>query len=249
MSDFDDDLYDPYENQGSGDYAPVVSWKFARPGDSFTGVLVPPNPLDRPDKGYEVRREYKQPDVKAGESGGFTVWPPKNNREKMIRPVTEAKFAELWPEEDLSEARKVSQVHDTFITTLTDGSFISERTVARMVENEKDPKNEVRRRLIEQGKDLGEKIQAALKKVGGKPTPGQIWTVGIEKRVPNEYGGDTTIYMVSIQAPTDESRTVVQKYIDEAKARAGAEQDAKDESDPYVGPSAAKETESLKPSF
>lgn len=238
MSDeYEDDLYDPYENRGSGNAAPVVSWKFAQKGDKFTGILLPPKPLTLPGKGHEVRREYKQANAKENQAAGYTVWPPKNNADKINRPVVESEFATRWPNEDLDKARKVSQVHFTFETNLKDGTLLSNKFKERCEEADPkvDPKTITKRRVIEQGKDLTEKIAAALKKVGGKPLPGQTWTVGIENRVDNDYGGETTIYFVDIKPPTDETRAVVQAYVDAARAEAD-EAESVAAGDKYAGP-------------
>jgi len=240
MSEYDDDAYDKYADNSSGDFAPVVSWKGIQDGDGFTGVLLPVDPLGDPTKGHEPRREYKQPNEKENEPGGFTRWPPKNNKQKITQPVSEAKFAELWPDLDVNEARKVWQPHFTFETGITDGKFISKKTKNRMVEAEQDPNAETRRRLIEQGKDLITKIEAALAKVGRKPQVGQTWRVGISERVENKYGGETTIYTVDIKAPTDESRAVVAKYIADAKAKA-AENAPVAEGDKYATVGSAEE--------
>ncbi len=241
MSEFDDDLYDPYENRSSGDLAPVVSWKGAPDGAGFTGILLPPKPLDRPDKGYETRREYKQENKQAGTPAGYTVWPPKNNKQKIVRPVTEEQFQEMWPElwpdgsdDSIKPPRKVSQVHLTFETGLTDGEFISRKTLERMKEDEKDPASETRRRIIEQGRSLTEEIAAALKKVGGKPVPGQTWDVRLKTRVPNEYDGETRIHTVSISAPTAETRAAVAEYVERAKLAVAQAEDEKDPSDKYA---------------
>jgi hypothetical protein len=247
MSDFDDEEYDKYENKASGDHAPVVSWKGAPDGATITGIVLPPKPLDRPDKGYENRREYKQENKQAGTPAGYTVWPPKNNKQKMIRPVTEEQFQELWPDlwpsadNDVRPPRKVWQVHITLQTGLTNGEFISRKTLERMKDADVDPATETRRRIIEQGKSLTDEIAAALKKVGGKPIPGQIWEVRLKTRVPNEFDGETRIHEVKVSPPTAETRAVVAEYVAKAKAAADAEADAKDPDDKYGAPAASQE--------
>jgi hypothetical protein len=234
MSDYDDDAYDKYADNSSGDHAPVVSWKGIADGDGFTGVLLPVDPLGDLTKGHEPRREFKQPNENTNDPGGFTRWPPKNNKQKINTPVSEAKFEELWPDEDLEKARKVWQPHFTFQTTITDGKFISKKTKTRMTEAEQDPGSETRRRLIEQGKDLTAKIEAALAKVGRKPQVGQTWRVAIKERVENKHGGETTIFSVDIKAPDAESKAVVEKYVADAKAKAFADAPANPD-DKYSG--------------
>lgn len=241
MSDEMDDLYDKYEAQRGGDFAPVVSWKKSDTGDGFTGILLPARPVERPDKGYEVRREYKQANPKEGQEAGFTVWPPRNNQEKIKRPVVESEFVTRWPDEDLSEARKVSQNHFTFETGLADGSLLSNQFKDRCAEQDPpvDPKAETRRRIIEQGESLTKGIEAALKKVGGKPLPGQIWTITLASKTPNEYGGETNGFTVAIERPTEATRQVVKEYVEAAKLAAAQAEDEGDPNDKYAGASAA----------
>jgi hypothetical protein len=254
MSEHDDveeELYDRYEAASTGNLAPVVSWKKADIGDSFTGILLPADPLKRPDKGYAVRREYKQANKKEGQEAGYTVWPPKNNVDKIFRPVVESEFASRWPTEDLSKARKVGQYHYTFETGLHDGSLLSGPYRERLKDMDPpvDPATVTGRRIIEQGKDLTEKIEAALKPVGRKPMPGQIWTVAIENRVGNDYGGETTIYKVTIQAPTQDSRAVVAAHIQAAKDADAAAGEAEDAAagEKFAGVSTAGSTEGPPP--
>jgi hypothetical protein len=228
MSEYDDveeELFDKYEAQSNTSAAPVVSWKKSDKGDGFTGILLPADPLKRPDKGYAVRREYKQANPKENQLAGYTVWPPKNNVEDISRPVVESEFRKRWPEEDLSKARKVGQYHYTFETGLTDGSLLSGPFRERMAEMDPpvDLATITQRRIIEQGKSLTEEIEAALKTVGKKPVPGQTWAVSIDRKVPNEYGGETTIYKVSITPPTSETRAVVAAYVEAAKVKAAEE--------------------------
>lgn len=239
----DDDLYDKYEAQRGGDFAPVVSWKKSDKGDGFTGVLLPARPVERPDKGYEVRREYKQANKVQGTEAGYTVWPPRNNAEGIKRPVVEAEFAKRWPNEDLTKARKVSQNHFTFETGLTDASLLSGQFKDRCAEQDPpvDPKAETRRRVIEQGESLTKQIDVALKKVGGKPVPGQTWKITLADKVPNEHGGETNVFQVEITRPTDETRTVVQAYIEKAKIAAAQAEDEKDPDDKYASTATTSE--------
>ena len=72
MSEYDDDAYDKYADNSSGDFAPVVSWKGIQDGDGFTGVLLPVDPLGDPTRGHEPRREFKQPNDQTNDPGGFT---------------------------------------------------------------------------------------------------------------------------------------------------------------------------------
>lgn len=246
MSEYDneDELFDKYEAQsGGGNVAPVISWKKSDRGDSFTGVLLPARPVDRPDKGYETRREYKQANPKENQAAGFTVWPPKNNTEGIKRPVVESEFVTRWPNEDLSKARKVEQYHYTFEAGLTDGSLLSGPYKDRCAEMDppKDVTKETRRRIIEQGKSLTEEIAKALKPLGGKPVPGQTWKVTLSSKTPNEYGGETNGFTVSITPPTAETRATVAAYVEREKLAAAQAADAENEDDKYAGATSQEE--------
>lgn len=241
-NDYDDDLYDPYAdgNSGAGG-APVISWKYARPGEIFTGVVLPPEPVERPDKGYKMGREYQAGTDADPDDKGFMVWPPKNNSLKQKRPVTEMKFRELWPDEPIPTGRgKVSRVNVTLQTKYVAGEFLSDNAKARMTEDEVDPASETLRRVIISGGDLTPKIDAALKPLGGKPEPGQAWTIRLASREPNVgRQGSTSRYDVTILGPTDETRKLVADYVVAKQAEANAAADAADESDPYTSAEAA----------
>lgn len=237
----EDDLYDPYEAQASGGGAPVVSWKYSRPGDTFTGVVVPPD-VARLDKGYKMGREYSQGTDTEPDDTGFMVWPPKNNKEQIKRPVTESKFALNWPHLDVADAQKVSRVNVTLVTTLTSGEFLSDSAKARMEDADPpiDPNTVVDRRVIVSGADLVPKVNAALKAAGGKPLPGQTWTIKLIAREPNVGRlGTTSRYEVTVTAPTEGTKAIVAKWVEIEQARQGALADSQDATDPYVGPAAA----------
>lgn len=215
-----DELYDPYENEGSGSSggAPIASWKFSRPGDKFTGVVVPPEPLTAPGKGYKMIPEWFE-DENDEKNKGFLVWPVRNNAQKIIRPVTERKFAELWPE-DKDEMRRVSRVAVSFMTNYTSSEFLSDSATKRYREDGKDPNAELGRRIIREGPDLPKKFEDALKVAGAKaPTVGQRWTIELVEREENKNGkGQTKRYKITIEPPTAESKAIVQAYIEKAQS-------------------------------
>jgi hypothetical protein len=256
-ADYDDDLYDPYAEGGGPAGAPVVSWKYSRVGDSFTAIVVPPKPLKRPDKGYRMSREYQQGTDTDPDDKGFMVWPPKNNPEKIKRPVTDKKFAELWPDLEVpnlpgpNPKGVVSRTDITFATAFGAGEFISDNAKLRMQDDETDLATVTDRRVILSSQDLREKANAELKRIraaDGAPQVGQTWTITIAAREPNKgKPGTTTRYEVHIDPPTDETKAVVQAYVDSARAAAGADEDSQDESDPYVGPAAVKAEAEQKP--
>lgn len=231
-------LRDKYDQQPRGDFAPVVSWKKSDVGDSVLGILLPDDPIKRPDRGYGVRPEYKQANPKEGQEAGYTYWPPKNNPEKINRPVVESEFVTRWPNVDISKARQVEQYHYTLQTNLMDGTLLSSKYKERCAEAEppKDPNVETRRRIIEQGESLTKAVAGALKKVGGKPIPGQTWKITLSGKTPNDYGGDTNSFTVEITAPTAETREIVKAYVAAKQQEANEAKDAENENDRYAQP-------------
>jgi hypothetical protein len=240
----EDDLYDPFEGGAGGNYRPpVVSWKYARSGAVFEGIVIPPN-LDRIDKGYVMGRDFKQKgsDESDPDDEGPTVWPPKPNVQGIKRPVTERKYVQLWGEpsrddRDRPEWQKVSQTNVWFLTEYTDGEMISDSASRKMIDREKDPKAEALRRVITDSSSILKAASlAALKAVGAKsPTPGQKWRVILTGRTENVgKPGTTSQFEVTITAPTTETKAVVAAYVEKAKAEAGAKADAADPDDPWA---------------
>jgi hypothetical protein len=236
----DDDLQDPFERGSGGSGAPVVSWKFVKAGgEKFVGVVLPPvvtGPKANISKGYEMKRDWQAGTDMDPDDKGWLVWPPRGNMQKIKRPVTEMKYADLWPDLDISAARKVARTNVTFHTNLTAGEFISEGTMDRMRENELDPNAETKRRIILNSRDLESKLLTAFRAIGtDRPQPGQVWTIGIEKRQPNEgRQGSTTLYSVTVTGPTEATMKIVQAHVNAEQAVAGNEGDSGDPDDPWA---------------
>jgi hypothetical protein len=247
----DDDLYDPFEAQSGGGGFPVISWKYARIGESFEGVVVPPEPVKAPERGYKMAREYQNGTDLDPNDKGFLVWPPRGNTEGINRPVTEAFYAKTWGQplnDDKGRPawRKVSRTNISFVTAYDDGRFISDPASKRMIENEQDPKAEKGRRVILSGKDLNDKVAAALAKVGGKPANGQRWKITLADRVANIKNGQTSIYSVEILPANEASQKVVGDHITQAAAAAREVEAVKDPDDPWAtGPSTASASSAL----
>lgn len=250
----DDDLADPFERSSGGGGAPVVSWKYVKPnGDKFTGIVLPPvvtGPKPAPTKGYQMRPDWQAGTDQDPDDKGWLVWPPRDNPEKIKRPVTERRHKELWPDVDVTErdsqgkrlVRRVSRTNVTFHTDYTGAEFISEGTLERMKEREEDPNAETQRRMILNSKDLEDKLAKAFKAIRtDRPQPGQIWTIGIEARVPNVGRlGATTHYSVEVQAPTPASLAVVKAYVEAEQVKASEAEASADPGDPWAaGPGSA----------
>lgn len=228
---YEDDYQDPYErSSGSGGGAPVVSWKFVREGgDKFEAVVVPPD-VEIPTRGYKMRGDYQNGSDDDPDDKGFLVWPPRNNPEKIKRPVTEMRHQSLWPDIDIKArdsqgrriVRPVSRVNVTFETGYKASEFISEDTIKRLKEDETDPNSITLRRMILNSKDLEEKLEKAFKAIGtDRPQPGQTWRIGIEERRSNApRKGSTTIHSVEVLAPTPETMKIVEAHVARGKAEA-----------------------------
>jgi hypothetical protein len=231
-----DEVYDPYDesNNTGGGGAPVVSWALSRLGDKVTGIVVPPD-IESPSKGYKIGREYQDGTDEDSDDKGFLVWPPKNNRQDIKRPVTEAKFARLWPDEPIPTGRgQVTRVEITLQTEYRNAEFLSDSFVKRTKEGEGDPNAITTRRILRSGPDLPEKFDEALKAAGEKaPSVGQRWTVELVDREENKRGkGKTRRHKVTIEPATPETLKIVDAYVTAAMAAAPAQAEP---GDPYAG--------------
>lgn len=248
----EDEYYDPYAAQGGSAGAPVISWNYSRPGDKFVGVVVPPEPVKRPDKGYKMVGEYQQGTDTDPDDKGWMVWRPKNDLKGSKRPVTEQKFAEMWPDLPIPKgAGRVSRTSITMATTYSGGEFVSDNAKLRLQDDEVELSGVTERRVILSSQNLREAANKELRRIratDGAPQVGQTWTVTLVDRVPNVgKPGKTSHYEVHIDPPTDETRAQVQAYVDNARAEAGDAEDRQDGADPYKGPEAVKADAEQKP--
>lgn len=212
-----DELYDEWENDGGGG-APVVSWKGIDPGDAldtFTGILLPPNPLTEPGKGY-------QPVVDKNKDGN-RVWPPEvgynpppNVNEKA--PISERLYKKITGG-DTEDMRYVTITELTLMTQYANGEFFSgpRKKAAR-----EDPEfvDDGLRRIFIDGADLPGKFKEAVKRLRSRgPQVGQRLTIQLVNREANVgKEGEKKIFKVTLEAPTPETMAIVQAFIAEAKS-------------------------------
>lgn len=219
-----DDLYDPYESGSGGKPGkPVVSWKKADVGDSVTGIVVPPDAILAPTKGYRVTQEY---DNDAKEK---RYWAPRGYQRDgaLYRgPITESQY--IAHVGSLDGARAVTRSEVTLVTDLRNTEFMSGNAKQRLQENGET--DDGIRRVIMDGQSIREAHLAALEAIGAdRPQPGQRWTVTLASQTPNDKQGHTNGFTVKIEAPTPETGKVVAAYIEAQKSAIAAGDD------PYTG--------------
>jgi hypothetical protein len=218
------ELRDDWDDSEGGAGGPeAASWKFSKPGDVFTGIVLPPAPLTAPAKGYEVKqRRGKGRDQTAGAPQGLLVWPPQSDDNRG--PMTEAEFARAHGDAALKEAQGVPMKVLTVMTDYRGKEFFSGKAVERALENPEFVDDGLRRYFID-GPDIPGKFNEALKALGQRATlPGMRFSVRLDKREPNKGGneGETNRFSVNIEKPTDETLALVAKYVAEAKTTAPA---------------------------
>lgn len=232
------DLYDEYgDNAGAEGGPPVVSWKFSEPGEPtarFTGIIVPPDPINEPAKGHRPVADRNK--------DGARVWPPRvgyipKPGVNPKAPISADEYLSLTGGDD-SEMREVSLTELTLVTGYTNKEFMSapKRAAAR-----EDPEfvDNGMRRFLKDGKDVPAKFDAALKAIKAtRPLPGQRFTIELIAREPNVgKEGETRRHTIRFEPPTPETMKVVEAYIAAAKsgeASQGVE-------DPYASTGSAPE--------
>jgi hypothetical protein len=229
-------LRDDWDDEGGSIGPEAVSWKFASKGDAFDGIVVPPNPLTQPAKGYELKqRRGKGRDKSKKAVQGLLVWPPQSDENRG--PMTEAEYARAYGDAALKEALDNFQGVPMKVITLITGykakEFFSGKAKDRAADNPEFVDDGLRRLFID-GPDLPSKVDAALKVVGKRGlAPGMRVQVKLVEREENKGGneGETNRFAVMIALPTPETMALVDKYIVEAVTVA--------ESDPIEDPWAA----------
>jgi hypothetical protein len=210
---------------------PTASWKFARVKDGYRGVILP----QKNDDGAEVAYRLGQQTNIAGE----LLWWNRADGSQKPRVQQDFLFGNL--------------VHVKNGTPFTEEDYISSKATERFEKareaNETaaieliDRVNHFAlRRQIVKGESLEKGFRAAAASISsatGSPRPvvGTIVTVTLIKLEANDHGGETKIFDVKFEAPTEESRAAVERY------RASLPQDG----DPYAGGSLTSEPGSGAP--
>ena len=213
------ELYDEYENEGGQGGPPVVSWKFSEPGettDTFTGIIVPPDPINFPAKGHRAAIDRNK--------DGARVWPPKvgykpgPDVKNPKAPISESAYLAITDGDD-SDMRYVTLTELTLVTNYSNKEFMSapKRAAAR-----EDPEfvDNGMRRFLKDGADVPAKFDAALKAIKAvKPMPGQRLTIVLTGREPNVgKEGETRRHAITFEPPTPETLKVVADYCAVARA-------------------------------
>lgn len=241
----DGDLYDPYATRGPSG-PPVVSWKRADVGDAFTGIVLPSDPFTK-DQGYSLKQSYGAVPWDK-EDRGYLFWPPKEaaftrpDGQRYRGPVTRTAWEKFAQREGLETGglRKKSEAHIVFLTEYRKNEFCS--GPVRDQRKEEDVTDDGLRRVIDDHQDMSPKIKDALQALRSRgPQPGQIWTIKLAKRVPNEHGGESNTFMVDILPATPDSMAKVTAWCEAAvKAKETADLAS---SDPYATAPAGRSEE------
>lgn len=220
---------DPYEIRIG---IPVASWKYARVGEGIRGVCLPQKHNDGSERAYLLSQQvsiqgeplwWNRPDgiQKARVQQGFLLGDVVNI--KTGQPITLEDFISSKATERFDSAK---QSGDDAALALIEkvGNF-------RL------------RRQIVKGESMEKGFRAAAQSIAGqvgpKPVVGIVVSIKLVKLDPNEHGGETKIYEVKFDAPTDESRAFVERY------RSSLPQ----EGDPYPGADSTAEAHDEDPPF
>lgn len=233
----DEELYDPWANDRKtvvdSTTAPVISWANVKIGTVFAGLVIPGD-LDRPDKGYKMRRDYQSSPTEIDPYKGPKVWPPNDNDQGVKRAVTEAFYRRTWGPLP-TDVGKVSQTHVTLLTEYAAGEFMSDEMIKRIQDADGDPDNVgLRRVIVESSASLKTAILAALDGIGSPPAAGQYWRVKLVDRKPNDKKGKTNIFDVKIEAPTEDRLAQAKARFDLMVIEAAKKADVADKSDPWA---------------
>jgi hypothetical protein len=217
-------LRDDWDDEGGPQGPEAVSWKYHNPGDIFTGVVVPPNPLTAPDKGYVIQqRRGKGRDKRKDAKTGPLVWPAASDENRG--PMTENEFARAFGDDALKTADGVVIKVTTLVTNHTNQEFFGIKSKDRARELGDAFVDNGMRRLFIDGVDIPEKVRGELDRIGQRAiVPGMTISVKFDKREPNKGGaeGETNRFLVRIDLPTEETKALVAKHITEAKSTEGS---------------------------
>lgn len=209
------DFDDPYEIRIG---IPTASWKYARPGHGFSGIVLPQN-----GKAYTLGQ---QSDILTGE----LLWWERASGER--KPRIQQDFL-LGDVKDIISGKPVP--HGEWMSTKAVERFDAARAtgepsvmrIIEQVENFRLRRQIIKGESLETGMRAG--VSALAATLGPKPVIAARITYQLTKLEPNSHGGETKLFKVTYAAPDDSSRAFVQKYL----AATEAAQPSGD--DPYRG--------------
>jgi hypothetical protein len=187
---------DPYEVRIG---IPTASWKYARRGEGYRGILLPQD-----GRAYVLSQ---QSDI----AGNLLWWStptgqvPRVQQDMLFGFTTDLKGNALGPNDFIS-----NKATERFDTARTSGDPEAVALIERV------NKFGLRRQIIkgeslEKGMRVAVASQAAT--LGPKPVVAAIVTFTLAKLEPNDHGGETKIYEIKYEAPTDASKAKVQEYL------------------------------------
>lgn len=189
-------LQDPYEVRIG---IPTASWKYARRGEGFSGILLPQD-----GKAYVLSQ---QTDI----AGNLLFWSspqgqrPRVQQDMLFGFTTDVKGGALGPNDFIS-----NKATERFDNAAKSGDPEALALIERV------NKFGLRRQIIK-GESLEKGMRAAVAALaatlGPKPVAAARVSFLLEKLEPNEHGGETKLYLVKYEAPTDATRAKVQEYL------------------------------------
>jgi hypothetical protein len=201
---------DPYEVRIG---IPTASWKYARRGEGFSGILLPQD-----GKAYVLSQ---QTDI----AGNLLFWSspqgqrPRVQQDMLFGFTVNEKGSALGPNDFIS-----NKATERFDNAKNSGDPEALALIERV------NKFGLRRQIIK-GESLEKGMRTAVSALAGtlgpKPIIAARVTFLLEKLEPNEHGGETKLYVIKYEAPTDETQAKVQEYLASAPQK----------NDPYEGQS------------
>jgi hypothetical protein len=207
---------DPYEVRIG---IPTASWKYARPKDGFRGVILPQKNEDGAEAAYRLSQQVNMQ--------GELLWWNRPDGSKKARVQQDFLLGNL---SDLRSGRPLTA--EDFISSKATERFEKARETnetAALELIDRVSKFALRRQIVK-GESLEKGFRSAAASITAatgtnRPVVATIVTVLLEKLEPNDHGGETKIFAVKFEAPTEESRAFVERF------RASVP----DASDPYSG--------------
>jgi hypothetical protein len=216
MTEQEQTFRDPYEVRIG---IPTASWKYARVGDGFRGILLP-----QKDRAYLLSQQHNiqgEPLWWNTPSGGKE---PRVQQDMLFGFVTNLKTGKPIGDDEFISNKAVER----FANAKTSGDPDALDLIERV------NKFGLRRQIIK-GESLEKGMKAAIAllaaTLGPKPILAAYVSFKLIKLEPNEHQGETKIFEIKYEAPDDASRAGVAEY------RATLPQDG----DPYAGRAAQTE--------
>jgi hypothetical protein len=190
---------DFYAETGGG--APVISWDATKVGAGFKDAIILPVDVNEPDVSYFTKLSTKQ-------DGTPDFWPLKEGEEEQAAANGES-----------VKRRQKEHAEHTLMTEFRANEMLSDKALERR-ESDGESDDGVRRWFVK-GASASQGIREACKKVGARrgPQVGMYLSVRQSKLEPNNYGGKTRHFEITLREADAASKKVVADYIAAEKAK------------------------------